>query len=60
MRKIATEAELWLRQAGPFIRTHGLGEGDCVGLCTDAAGALVIDVSTLPYPGAFLAFPARW
>jgi hypothetical protein len=31
-------------QAGPFIRAHRLGEGDCIGLCTDAEGALVIAV----------------
>ncbi|KAK9835948.1 hypothetical protein WJX81_000533 [Elliptochloris bilobata] len=35
-----------LEQAGPFIRAYGLGEGDCIGICTDAAGALVIEVNT--------------
>lgn len=33
-----------LEQAGPFIRMYGLREGDCLGICTDAAGALVIEV----------------
>ncbi len=32
------------KQAGPFIRAHRLGEGDCIGLCTDAEGVLVIAV----------------
>ena len=33
-----------LEQAGPFIRMYGLREGDCLGICTDAASALVIEV----------------
>ena len=33
-----------LEQAGPFIRMYSLREGDCLGICTDTASALVIEV----------------
>jgi len=35
-----------LEQAGDFLRTHCVGVGDTVGICTDENGELVVEANT--------------
>ena len=42
---VSSERRMWrCRQVAPFLRAHGLHEGDSIGICTDAAGALALRV----------------
>ncbi|PSC70511.1 B3 domain-containing transcription factor LEC2 isoform B [Micractinium conductrix] len=35
-----------LEQAGEFLRSHGMGVGDAVGICSDENGELVVEANT--------------